>query len=115
MPARNSTCGACSKMMSTSTHQAGTSQDALKLAAALFIDLDGTLVATDLLWESLFALLKRRPGLALAMPLWVLGGKAAFKDRLSRSVAFPPEALPYRREVLELIRESRAAGVPVVL
>ena len=43
----------------------------------LVVDLDGTLVGTDLLIESLFVLAKRRPLRLLLVPLWLAKGKAA--------------------------------------
>ena len=82
---------------------------------ALFVDLDGSLIATDLLWELLFALLKRRPWLAPLVPLWALRGRAALKGRVAREVAVRPRELPYNAELLELIRARRARGEPVVL
>ena len=36
----------------------------------LYVDLDGTLVKTDLVWEVLLALLRHRPWLLLALPCW---------------------------------------------
>src|SRR5271165_1806662 len=41
----------------------------------LCVDLDGTLVRTDLLWESLVRLLRRNPLYALAVPFWFLRGR----------------------------------------
>ena len=44
--------------------------------AALCVDLDGTLLRSDLLYESLLALLARNPLFALLVPFWLLRGKA---------------------------------------
>ena len=38
----------------------------------LCVDLDGTLIKTDLLWESLVRLLKNNPLYLLAVPVWLL-------------------------------------------
>lgn len=81
----------------------------------LFVDLDGSLTSTDLLWESLFALLKRHPGLIFLIPLWAFRGKSALKDRVSREINLPSESLPYEPAVLELIHERREAGGAVFL
>ena len=46
----------------------------------LAVDLDGTLTAADLLWETVFALIKKHPLCLFLMPFWLLrGGKARLK------------------------------------
>ena len=39
---------------------------------SLVVDLDGTLIRTDLLHESVFALLKRNVFYAFMLPIWLL-------------------------------------------
>ncbi|MAE96184.1 MAG: hypothetical protein CL910_16135 [Deltaproteobacteria bacterium] len=90
---------------------AGHRADALPLC----VDLDGTLVATDTLWEGILTLLRQQPMLGLALPVWVLGGKARFKSELVRRARPDPAALPYREEVVRYLREARDDGRPVVL
>ncbi len=82
----------------------------------LVIDLDGTLIFADTLSESLVKCLKVAP-LRTAWGLWdaVLSGRGAMKERLA-SIAVPDEALlPYRAEVLEMIRKHVDVGGKVVL
>jgi 4-hydroxybenzoate polyprenyltransferase/phosphoserine phosphatase len=81
----------------------------------LVIDLDGTLIYSDLLWEALVLFLKKSLLRAWLLPLWLMKGKAAFKDRLAAAVELDPAALPYDRELLALIGEARAQGRQVVL
>lgn len=76
----------------------------------LFVDLDGTLVGTDLLVESAVGLLKRHPLQALRMPLWLLRGKACLKHRIAERVAVDPQALPYHAGLVDYLQEQRAAG-----
>ena len=45
----------------------------------LCVDLDGTLIKSDLLWEGVVALLKSNPLLLLRIPFWLLKGKANLK------------------------------------
>src|ERR1041385_6355053 len=52
----------------------------------LCVDLDGTLIATDVLWESLVLLVKWHPRLLLSLPFWFLRGKAHLKQQLARRV-----------------------------
>ncbi|HEY8119758.1 MAG TPA: UbiA family prenyltransferase [Myxococcota bacterium] len=84
-------------------------------ALPLCVDLDGTLVATDTLWESALALLRTRPLRALALPLWLAGGRAALKRALAEAAPIDVAALPYRADVLAYAAEARAAGRRVVL
>lgn len=84
-------------------------------ALPLCVDLDGTLVATDTLWESALALLRAQPLRALALPLWLAGGLPVLKRRLAEAAPIDVAALPYRSEVLAYAAEARAAGRSVVL
>ena len=81
----------------------------------LCVDLDGTLVATDTLWESFLILLKTAPHRVPALAFVLLGGRAQLKRYLSKHAPIDPAALPYREEVLELARDARQAGRPVLL
>jgi 4-hydroxybenzoate polyprenyltransferase len=81
----------------------------------LYVDLDGTLLATDLLHESLLKLVRSSPLSLLRLPLWLLRGKAAFKREVTRRIRIDVRTLPYRPEVLELVRDARAAGRRTVL
>ncbi len=84
-------------------------------ALPLCVDLDGTLVATDTLWESALALLRSQPLRALALPFWLAAGLATLKRRLAEAAPIDVAALPYRAEVLAYAAEARAAGRSVVL
>src|SRR5437868_3241528 len=81
----------------------------------LFVDLDGTLVATDILWEALILAVKRRPWLALKVPLWACRGRAVLKSRLAALVEPDPRDLPYRPEVLDFLRRQKDRGRRIVL
>lgn len=81
----------------------------------LIVDLDGTLVATDTLHELLLELAGRHP-FDLPKAFFALTtGRAGFKAALAELAQLDPAALPYRQEVLSLIREARNQGRPVVL
>ncbi len=81
----------------------------------LVVDLDGTLIASDLLIETAFAELGRRPYSALDMCTALTRGKAALKHRLAEPADFDPGTLPYDPEVLAAIRQAREDGRPVYL
>ncbi|UXB32766.1 UbiA family prenyltransferase [Stenotrophomonas maltophilia] len=72
----------------------------------LCVDLDGTLLRSDVLYESLLALLAQNPLYVFMLPLWLLKGKAALKRELAKRTTLPPETLPYDERVLELLRTT---------
>lgn len=81
----------------------------------LCVDLDGTLITTDTLWESVALMFRRRPWTALALPIWLLGGRARFKHAVATHATLDPASLPYRRELVEALRVSRERGRKLVL
>ncbi|MGB7191434.1 MAG: UbiA family prenyltransferase [Acidobacteriaceae bacterium] len=76
----------------------------------LCVDLDGTLVKSDTLVDSLLLLARGQPLEAARAPLWLRGGKAAFKARVAARVTLDVEHLPWNREVLKYLAGQRAAG-----
>lgn len=81
----------------------------------LYVDLDQTLMRTDSLFESLFALFKRSPQRAFLLVFALLRGRAAFKQRLSDAVRLDPALLPYNERVLALVQQRREQGGKVIL
>ena len=49
----------------------------------LVVDLDGTLIHTDMLHESALKLFRDRPLDTLRIPLWLSRGKAVLKEQLA--------------------------------
>jgi len=56
------------------------------VAYPVCVDLDGTLLITDSLLESLLRLIKNRPLAMLSIPRWLVRGKAFFKQRVADHV-----------------------------
>ncbi len=83
--------------------------------ATLVIDLDDTLVRTDLLFEQILRLCKSNPRLVMRLPIWIIGGRAEFKRKLAEHVSLDPARLPYRQPVVQLIKRARENGQRVVL
>ena len=79
-------------------------------APVLVVDLDGTLVKTDLLTESFVALMKQKPLYMFWLPFWFLRGKAYLKQQVARMVSLDIQELPYRRELLDYLRRERTGG-----
>jgi 4-hydroxybenzoate polyprenyltransferase/phosphoserine phosphatase len=85
-------------------------------APTVVVDLDGTLIRGDLLWEGIRLLLRDRPFALLGRaPVWLLRGKAGFKAALADRVQPDAATLPYREVVLEHVRAARRDGARVVL
>ena len=79
------------------------------------VDLDGTLVAGDVFWESLLLLVRRTPFVVLQLPLWLMRGRAYAKHQVAVRAPLDARALPYRPEVLAFLQESRSSGRAIVL
>jgi 4-hydroxybenzoate polyprenyltransferase/phosphoserine phosphatase len=84
-------------------------------ARPLCLDLDGTLIATDALWESFLLLVKQKPFLLPLVPFWLLSGRAQLKRKVADLVLPNPASLPYRPEVLEYVSRAKAEGRSVHL
>ena len=85
------------------------------LLPPLVVDLDGTLIKTDLLLESLFSLLRQAPLSLFALPFWLLKGRAHLKHEIARRVRLDVALLPYRTVLLEHLRVEHEKGRSIVL
>lgn len=81
----------------------------------LCVDLDGTLIQTDLLLEALVRVAKQNPLGLPALFSTLFAGKAAFKDKISKSITIEARHLPFRDEVIALVEAARANGQKTVL
>ena len=81
----------------------------------IFVDLDGTLIRSDLLWETLFLTARQNPLKLLKVPGWALAGKARLKAELARACEFDAATLPYRQSVVDALTKAKAAGRRIVL
>ncbi|HET8701499.1 MAG TPA: UbiA family prenyltransferase [Nitrococcus sp.] len=81
----------------------------------LIVDLDGTLLSTDLLHESVFALIRRSPGYLFCLPVWLLRGKARLKDEIARRIDLDIPGLPFNESFLAHLKAEKASGRALVL
>ncbi len=81
----------------------------------LFVDLDGTLIRTDLLVEAVFLLLKKNVLYLFLMPVWLMRGRSHLKQQIAERVAISPETLPYQPALLKMVRAEQRAGTPLIL
>lgn len=76
----------------------------------LCVDLDGTLVKSDTLVDSLLVLTRSRPLLLLRLPERLLHGKAAFKAFVTTHVELDVAHLPYNRTLLRFLHREHSRG-----
>lgn len=86
------------------------------MSRPLVVDLDGTLLRSDVLIESGFSYLKSSP-LRFLAPLWWLaqGGKPALKAKLAAETELDVSVLPYDPQIVEWLKGERANGRTIVL
>ncbi len=72
----------------------------------LCVDMDGTLLKTDLLFESLLKLVKQNPLFIFLVFIWLLKGKAYMKSQIAERVYIAAHTLPYNQEVIEYIKRN---------
>ncbi len=84
----------------------------------LVVDLDGTLVRTDTLWESFFAAWANDVWLPIRCVGWLVQGRAVLKQSLAARALdsrLTIESLPLNEAVLARLRDARASGRTTVL
>lgn len=81
----------------------------------LVVDLDGTLLLSDVLHESTLRLARNRPLHLLALPFRLRAGKAPLKQFVADRVELQVETLPYNRELVAWLQEEKARGRQLVL
>jgi len=81
----------------------------------LCVDLDGTLLRSDMLLESLLAMIKDNPASVFQLPFWMVKGKAHFKSQIASRVDFSSCHLPFNKEVVEYVLEQRASRRTVLV
>ncbi|MBD8907487.1 UbiA family prenyltransferase [Methylorubrum zatmanii] len=81
----------------------------------LVIDLDGTLLRTDLLLEGMIALLRRNWLALFAMLFWLPQGRASFKHKVAEAAGLDVATLPVNEALLAHIEAQKAAGREIVL
>lgn len=81
----------------------------------LIVDLDGTLVLTDTMHESVLRAIHANPFSLFGLIHHAFSGKAAFKQYLAGRTPFDPASLPYNQELLSWLKEQHAQGRTLIL
>ena len=85
------------------------------LTQPLVVDLDGTLIKTDLLLESFMILIKQNPLNLLLVVCWLLQGKAKLKAEIAKRADIPVELLPYSQDLISYLEQQKQQGRPLYL
>ena len=81
----------------------------------LVIDLDGTLIFTDMLYESALQFLKKKPLGIFTLFFKLLQGKTTLKSFLAEHTSIPVALLPYNQELIEYIQKQKLSGKKIIL
>jgi phosphoserine phosphatase len=81
----------------------------------LFVDLDGSLIASNMLVESFLKAVRHDPKVLFKAPLWLAKGRIAFKSRVAEYPLPDVATVPVREEVVAALKELKADGCRLVL
>ncbi len=85
------------------------------LLLPLVVDLDGTLLHTDMLHESIIQSFRFNLLALLKSTFLLINGKASFKRYLASKTNFDPASLPYNKELLRWLADQKELGRKLVL
>ena len=81
----------------------------------LIVDLDGTLIHTDMLHESALRVFRDQPLELFKIPFLLAKGKAVLKKHLALRTGFDPKTLPWNMELLDWLKQQRSKGRRLIL
>ncbi|MDE1463024.1 UbiA family prenyltransferase [Spartinivicinus poritis] len=81
----------------------------------IFVDLDGTLVRTDLFLESILKLIKQKPFYIFQIIFWLLQGRQVAKAKVANLVEINAENLPYTTELVDYLKTQKKQGKRLIL
>ena len=87
----------------------------LPAAMPLVLDLDGTLIAGDLLYKSFFSILRKNPLIVFGCATWLMRGRAALKRQLALRNRIDWDRIKLHQDVVALAIREKTAGRGVVL
>lgn len=81
----------------------------------IFVDLDGTLVRTDVFLEAILRLIKQKPLKLFQLIYWICQGRSVAKAKVAALTSINAEFIPYEPELIEYLREKKTQGKKLVL
>jgi 4-hydroxybenzoate polyprenyltransferase len=80
------------------------------LPRPLCVDLDGSLVKSDTLFDALWLLVRRHPAQLWRLPLWLARGRAGLKIEVASRAPLDTARLPYNSPLLRYLQAERRTG-----
>ena len=81
----------------------------------LVVDMDGTVIKSDLLFEGLILLLRKEPFYFFHLFIWLLRGKLRLKEEIFKRVRIDPAILPYNTCFLDFLKSEKEKGREILL
>ncbi len=81
----------------------------------LIVDLDGTLIHTDMLQESTLSVVGANLFNIARLPFWLKSGKAALKQQLAARYTVDVHTLPYNQPLIAWLKAQKATGRRLIL
>ncbi|WP_321395921.1 UbiA family prenyltransferase [Emcibacter sp.] len=81
----------------------------------IFVDLDGTLIKTDLFLETSLNLIKSNPLQVFNLLLWLSRGRSYTKDQVTKKIDIDASRLPYQSPLIDYLNEKKDQGHPLIL
>lgn len=78
--------------------------------SALCVDLDGTLIKSDSLFDGFWQLVRTNPLEAWRVPFWLMEGRARLKMEVAQRAPLDAARLPYNAEVLRYLEAQKRDG-----
>jgi 4-hydroxybenzoate polyprenyltransferase len=81
----------------------------------IFVDLDGTLIKSDVSYESFLALIKQNPLNFFKAIAWFIKGKPYLKAKIAESVELDAKHVPFNVEFVKYLRNEKEKGRKIIL
>ena len=81
----------------------------------LVVDLDGTLLHSDLLHEGIIILLRKNPFYFFPLLFWLLKGKVYFKNQIFNTVQLPYDLLPWNKKLIVFLKVESLKGRKLIV
>jgi 4-hydroxybenzoate polyprenyltransferase/phosphoserine phosphatase len=92
------------------------SESTLQPVIPLYVDLDGTLIYSDCLYESFLRLLRINPFAMLLAFYWLIkGGRQYMKAQIAERVDINIQTLPYNEALIDWLSQEKSSGRDIIL
>lgn len=85
------------------------------ISKPLVVDLDGSLIKTDLLFESFVKAFYSKPWIIFVIPFWLMAGKSRLKKELYLLADLNTEYLPWNDDLIKYLAVQSNAGREIIL